>query len=71
MPPSDIYNIRSLVTQNDLYVPKYNMEFMRFAAFKVAAPRLWNDLSETVKSANSAVSFKKLLKTHWCKQSFS
>ena len=64
-------SVRSLVTPNDLYVPKYNLEFMGLTAFKVAAPRLWNDLPETVKSANSVVSFKKLLKTHLFKQCFS
>ena len=69
--PYSLCSVRSLVTPNDLYLPKYNLEFMGLTAFKVAAPRLWNELPETVKNASSVASFKKLLKTHLFRQSFS
>ena len=40
-------------------------------SFAIAAPRLWNDLPYELKSAQSVVSFKKLLKTHLMHTAFN
>ena len=69
--PDTSHSLRSLISPNDLYVPKYNLTFMGLTTFKAAAPRQWNALPEHIKTAESVVSFKKLLKTHLFKQSFN
>ena len=46
-----------------LQVPRHNSDYGA-RRFGVAAPRLWNSLPMTLKSAESLLSFKRLLKTH-------
>ena len=46
-----------------LVVPGFKTQFPA-KAFRDAAPRTWNDLSAHVRSATSASSFRKQLKTH-------
>ena len=55
-------NLRSS-NRNLLVKPYYNLNLYGKQAFSVAAPELWNNLPEDIKSANSIDDFKRKLKT--------
>jgi len=55
-------NIRSS-NRNSLDKPYFNPNSYGKRAFSVAAPELWNNLPEDIKSANSIYDFKRKLKT--------
>ncbi|KAF7663726.1 hypothetical protein LDENG_00202940 [Lucifuga dentata] len=40
-------------------------------AFSVAAPRLWNNLPDTIRQAESIDAFKRHLTTHFCSLAFN
>ena len=55
-------NLRSS-NRNVLVKPYFNLNSYGKRAFSVAAPELWNNLPEDIKSANSIDDFKRKLKT--------
>ena len=55
-------NLRSS-NRNLLVKPYLNLNSYGKRAFSVAAPELWNNLPEDIKSANSIDDFKRKLKT--------
>ena len=55
-------NLRSS-NRNLLVKPYFNLNSYGKRAFSVAAPELWNNLPEDIKSANSIDDFKRKLKT--------
>ena len=55
-------NLRSS-NKNLLVKPYFNLNSYGKRAFSVAAPELWNNLPEDIKSANSIDDFKRKLKT--------
>ena len=55
-------NLRSS-NRNLLVKPYFNLHSYGKRAFSVAAPKLWNNLPEDIKSANSIDDFKRILKT--------
>ena len=55
-------NLRSS-NRNLLVKPYFNLNSYGRRAFSVAAPELWNNLPEDIKSANSIDDFKRKLKT--------
>ena len=55
-------NLRSS-NRNLLVKPYFNLNLYGKQAFSVAAPELWNNLPEDIKSANSIDDFKRKLKT--------
>ena len=56
------HNLRSS-NRNLLVKPYFNLNSYDERAFSVAAPELWNNLPEDIKSANSIDDFKRELKT--------
>ena len=68
-PYTPIRNLRSS-SGNLLAVPKSRLKSRGDAAFAVRAPRLWNDLPEELRLANSLSSFKSMLKTHLYRKAF-
>ena len=54
--------------QRLLHVPRSNLVSRGDRAFAVAAPQLWNALPLDIKTAPDLASFKKDLKTHFCKK---
>ena len=53
-----------------LIEPRYGTEFYGSRAFSVAAPRLWNQLPNTIRTKPTLDSFKSALKTHLFLQHF-
>ncbi|KAF7650757.1 hypothetical protein LDENG_00121020, partial [Lucifuga dentata] len=53
-----------------LAVPKLRLKSKGDRAFAIRAHRLWNDLPEEVRLANSVSYFKSLLKTHFYRLAF-
>ena len=53
-----------------LAVPKSRLKSKGDRAFSIRAPRLWNDLPEEIRLAESVTSFKSLLKTHFYRLAF-
>ena len=54
-----------------LQVPVSRLKSYGDCTFSVAAPTLWNRLSENVRNASSLDNFKSLLKTHLFKVAFA
>ena len=54
-----------------LRVPKSNLKTAGDRSFAVSAPKIWNSLPGTLKSAQSLQIFKKKLKTFYFRQAFS
>jgi len=53
-----------------LAVPKWRLTSKGDRAFGIRAPRLWNDLPEEIRLAESLTYFKLLLKTHFYRLPF-
>ncbi len=53
-----------------LAVPKSRLESKGDCAFAIRAPRLWNDLPEEIRPAESVTSVKSSLKTHFYRLAF-
>ena len=62
-------NLRSS-NRNKLFKPYFNLNSYGKRAFSVAAPELWNNLPEDIKSANSIDDFKRKLKTFLFKRAY-
>ena len=56
--------------RNFLVEPYFNLNSYGKRAFSVAAPELWNNLTEDIKSANAIDDFKRKLKTFLFKQAY-
>ena len=50
-------------TKNPLQIPLTDLKRFSDRAFYAYAPRLWNELPDNIKAADSVQNFKKLLKT--------
>ena len=57
-------------TENRLYIPKARLVSYGDRTFSVAAPRLWNALSEDIRNTTTLKEFKSLLKSHLFKKVF-
>jgi len=53
-----------------LRVPRHNLEHNGRRGFSVTAPRLWNDLPDSLRHIDSLELFKSNLKTHLFKAAF-
>ena len=53
-----------------LRVPRHNLEHYHRRGFSVTAPRLWNDLPDSLRHVDSLERFKSNLKTHLFKAAF-
>ena len=62
-------NLRSS-NRNLLVKPYFNLNWYGKRTFSVAAPELWNNLPEDIKSANSIDDFKRKLKTFLFKRAY-
>jgi len=55
---------------NLLSVPRVHTTFAS-RGFGVAAPSVWNSLPTDIRACSSPLTFRRLLKTHFCKQVYS
>ena len=53
-----------------LRIPRHNLERYGRRGFSVTAPRLWNDLPDSLRQINSLELFKSNIKTHLFKAAF-
>ena len=60
--------LRSSYDKNKYIAPRVKKKTFVDRSFTVAGPKLWNDLPEEIRNANSMESFKKLLKTYLFKE---
>ena len=66
-------NARTLIsnTKNLLQIPLTNLKRFGDRAFCAYAPRLWNELPDNIKAADSVQNFKKQLKTLLFRKEFN
>ena len=58
-------------TKNLLQIPLTNLKRFGDRAFCAYAPRLWNELTDNIKAADSVQNFKKQLKTLLFRKDFN
>lgn len=59
-----VRNLRSLNDKTKLTVPRFNLSFPGYC-FSVFAPKIWNDIPQSIREITTITSFKKQLKTHF------
>ena len=58
-------------SKNLLVTPKTNLKFYGDRSFQVAAPRLWNSLTDDIRSIQNLDVFKNEIKTQLFREAFS
>ena len=54
-----------------LHEPPFNLQTAGYHSFGVAAPRIWNQLQDRIRSMDNLTTFKRELKTHLFKCAYS